>query len=93
MDIPDTLREKMELFRTHGRVHRYNNELFTEVAWQQVFVGQNLHPQSYHPLVDVQSEGSIADYMESVADVVAKCVNVMPDHAEYVKQYCPAPGM
>jgi len=93
MDIPDTLREKMELFRTHGRVHRYNNELFTEVAWQQVFVGQNLHPQSYHPLVDVQSEGGITDYMESVADVVAKCVDVMPDHAEYVKQYCPAPGM
>jgi tryptophan halogenase len=93
MDIPDTLRQKMELFRTHGRVHRFNNELFTEVAWQQVFVGQNLHPQSYHPLVDVQSEGGIADYMASVADVVAKCVDVMPDHAEYVKQYCPAPGM
>ncbi|WP_307721735.1 tryptophan 7-halogenase [Massilia horti] len=41
MEIPDTLRQKMELFRTHGRIHRYNNELFTEVAWLQVMTGQN----------------------------------------------------
>ncbi len=90
MEIPDTLREKMELFRTHGRIQRVNNELFTEVAWMQVFTGQNLHPQSYHPLVDVQSEGGIDEYLGSVAHVVEQCVNVMPDHAEYVRKYCPS---
>jgi tryptophan halogenase len=93
MEIPETLREKMDLYRTHGRIHRFNNELFTEVAWQQVFVGQNLHPQSYHPLVDAQDEAAIQDYMESVAHVVRECVNVMPDHAEYVKRYCPSDAM
>jgi tryptophan halogenase len=93
MEIPETLRQKMELFRTHGRIHRYNNELFTEVAWLQVMVGQNLHPQSYHPLVDVQNEEGIAEYMESIADVIGKCVDVMPSHAEYVARNCPAPRM
>jgi tryptophan halogenase len=93
MEIPETLREKMELYRTHGRIQRFNNELFTEVAWLQVFTGQNLHPQSYHPLVDVQDEAGIHDYMESVAHVVRECVNVMPDHAEYVKRYCPSDAM
>jgi tryptophan 7-halogenase len=93
MEIPETLREKMDLYRTHGRIQRVNNELFTEVAWMQVFAGQNLHPQSYHPLVDVQDEAGIQDYLESVAHVVRECVNVMPDHAEYVRRYCPADGM
>jgi tryptophan 7-halogenase len=93
MEIPATLREKMELYRTHGRIQRFNGELFTEVAWAQVFTGQNLHPESYHPLVDVQDEAAIHDYLESVAHVVRECVKVMPDHREYVKQYCPSDVM
>jgi tryptophan 7-halogenase len=93
MEIPETLRQKMDLFRTHGRIHRYNNELFTEVAWLQVFIGQNLHPQAYHPLVDVQNEGGIDEYMESIAHVIGKCVEVMPDHAEFIARNCKAPRM
>jgi tryptophan 7-halogenase len=93
MEVPETLRQKMDLFRTHGRIHRYNNELFTEVAWLQVFIGQNLHPQAYHPLVDVQNEGGIDEYMESIAHVIGKCVEVMPDHAEFIARNCKAPRM
>jgi len=88
MAIPETLRQKMELYRTHGRIHRYNNELFTEVAWLQVFEGQNLNPQSYHPLADVQDEAAIAEYMAGIAQVIGKCVDVMPSHADYVKHVC-----
>jgi len=92
MAIPDTLREKLDLFRSHGRIQRYNNELFTEVGWLQVLVGQNIHPQAYHPLVDVQSEEGIHDYMDSVADVVRQCVDFMPDHAAFIAGYCKAPA-
>jgi tryptophan halogenase len=91
MAIPDTLKHKMDLYRTHGRIHRFNSELFTEVAWLQVMEGQNLHPESYHPLVDVQDEAAIAEYMEGIADVIAKCVDVMPGHAEFVARTCAAP--
>ncbi|WP_075793094.1 tryptophan halogenase family protein [Massilia putida] len=93
MAIPDTLREKLDLYRSHGRIQRYNNELFTEVGWLQVLVGQNIHPQAYHPLVDVQTEEGIEDYMESVADVIRQCVDFMPSHAEFIAGYCKAPKM
>jgi len=85
MEIPETLRQKMELYRSHGRIFRYNNELFTEVAWLQVMEGQNLHPQGYHPLVDTQSEEGIAEYLDSIADVIGKCVDVMPSHNEFIE--------
>jgi tryptophan halogenase len=40
MEIPDTLREKMDLWRTRGRIVRIDNELFAEVGWLQVLEGQ-----------------------------------------------------
>ncbi|MFS2213862.1 tryptophan halogenase family protein [Telluria sp. Tellsp104] len=93
MEIPATLRDKIDLFRTHGRLRRVDSELFTEVGWLQVLVGQNIHPQAYHPLVDVQSEEDIRDYMEGVADVIRQCVDFMPDHAAFIDDYCKAPKM
>ena len=92
MEIPEPLRQKMELFATHGRVRRSSSELFSEVAWQQVMVGQNLLPQGYHPLADLQDEARIDAYLQSVAGVIAQCVDVMPDHAAFVAGYCAAPS-
>ena len=85
MDIPETLRQKMALFASHGRVRRVNGELFSEVAWQQVMAGQNLVPQGYHPLVDLQDEARIDQYLKSVADVIRQCVDVMPTHDEFIQ--------
>ena len=90
MAVPDSLREKLALYKARGRVVRVDNELFSEVGWLQVMQGQNLVPDGYHPLVDLQPEDNIHDYLESVREVIAKCVQVMPDHAAYVAQHCAA---
>ncbi len=90
MAVPDTLTHKMELYRSHGRLLRVDDELFAELAWLQVMQGQNLVPQGYHPLVDLQSEADTQAYLESVREVIAKCVGVMPDHAAYIANNCAA---
>jgi len=90
MEIPETLKQKMDLYRSKGRIVRWDNELFSEVAWLQVFEGQNLKSEAYHPLVDLQDEKDIVEYLESVREVIAKCVGVMPDHAEFVARNCAA---
>ena len=93
MAIPDSLRHKMDLYRSHGRVVRVDNELFSEVGWIQVFEGQNMPIEGYHPLADTQSEADVADYLESVRAVIAKCVDVMPSHDEYIAKMCAAKKM
>lgn len=90
MPIPDTLSHKMDLYRSHGRLLRLDDELFAEVAWLQVMQGQNLLPERYHPLADLQSEADTVEYLESVRGVIAKCVEVMPDHAAYIAKNCAA---
>jgi tryptophan 7-halogenase len=90
MEVPETLKQKMDLYRSRGRIFRFNDELFTENAWLQVFEGQNLQPDMYHPLVDLQSEADIEEYLDSVRGVIEKCVEIMPDHTEYVARTCAA---
>ncbi|MFT7773149.1 tryptophan halogenase family protein [Roseateles sp.] len=90
MEVPQSLAQKISLFESHGRIVRFNNELFSEVGWLQVMEGQNLVPRACHPLAGLKSEDATATYLESVREVIAKCVAVMPDHADYIAKHCAA---
>jgi tryptophan halogenase len=84
MDIPDTLRRKMDLYRAQGRVVRENNELFTEIGWQQVLHGQGVKPRGHHPLADLPGPDELRGFLDNIGNVIGKCVDVMPPHAQFV---------
>ncbi len=90
MPIPDTLAHKIELFKANGRVFRENAELFSEVSWVEVFLGQHVVPQGHHPLVDALPAEKITEFLDNVRGTIARCVEVMPTHAEFVAQHCAA---
>ena len=92
MEVPESLVQRMELYRRHGRIFREGLELFTPVGWLQVMHGQGLKPEGYHPLVDVYSETEVLDFLKSIETVIGKCVEVMPAHAAYIAQHCAAPA-
>lgn len=84
MDVPDTLRRKLDLYRAHGRVVRENNELFTGIAWQQVLHGQGVRPRAAHPLAGLLEEKDLEEYLGNIEKVVGKCVDVMPAHRDFI---------
>ena len=90
MPIPDTLAHKIELFKANGRVVRENAELFSEISWVEVFLGQRVTPRGYHPLVDAMPEEKIARFLDNVRSTIQRCVDVMPAHADFVAQHCAA---
>ncbi|MBV8124981.1 MAG: tryptophan 7-halogenase [Paucibacter sp.] len=92
MDIPDTLRAKMDLYQSSGRIYREASELFSHVSWLQVMHGQGLRPQAYHPMVDHLPDAVLRDFVGNVRNVIGSCVNAMPLHADFVRQHCAAPG-
>lgn len=49
MPIPDTLAEKIELFRATGHIAENENAPFAEPSWLAVLVGQGLLPNQVHP--------------------------------------------
>lgn len=90
MAVPDGLVRKMELFKTHGRTYREGYELFTEMGWLQVMLGQRLKPESYHPLADMLTEQQLHELLGNVKAIVNKAVGVMPLHGEFINGYAPA---
>jgi tryptophan halogenase len=90
MSIPETLQRKIDLFRANGRIFRENEELFAEESWLQVMIGQHIVPRSYDPLVDMLAPELIARYLADIETVIARCVDIMPLHREFIARNCAA---
>lgn len=85
-DIPPTesLREKIELFRSHGRILREETELFPVLSWLSVMVGQDIIPRRYDPLVDGLDPRRIELRLEELRTAVQDCVAAMPSHWDFI---------
>jgi tryptophan halogenase len=90
MAIPDTLAQKIELFRSHGRLFREHEELFTESSWVQVLLGQGVMPRSHHPMVDLLSQEELSGMVAGVRRVHEACAAAMPGHADFIAKHCAA---
>jgi tryptophan 7-halogenase len=88
MPIPDSLQQKIDLFASNGRVFRDGMELFSEISWVEVFIGQRITPRGYHPLVDTISEPRVVEFLANVRNTIQRCVDTMPTHAQYVAEQC-----
>jgi len=90
MEIPDSLRYRIELFKSHGRVTFSDRELFVESNWLSVMTGQNIWPHSYDPLVDVLSVEEIRDRLERTRILIRQTAEAMPRHEQFIAQNCRA---
>ncbi len=86
MEIPESLARKMRLFAQTGKVYREQDELFSEIAWQQVMIGQGLIPADYHPLVDALTEQQLNELMENLTVLINTTVNKLPTHEQFISQ-------
>lgn len=89
--VPDTLRHRMALFRETGRVTHRADELFTEIAWTQVMLGQGVKLQAYHPLADALPPDQLAEFLRLARSHAAQVAARMPSHQQYIAAHCAAP--
>ena len=82
--IPDTLRERLDLYRGYGRIFRREDELFSVVSWTSVFEGQNHHAAGPDPLTAGMPLDRIERTLTQQRQIIANAVEMMPPHAEYV---------
>lgn len=88
MDIPDSLQQKMQMFKQTGHIQHYKYGLFLEPSWLAVYIGQGVIPSSYDGRVDQMNSEHYIKAMHKIKSAVhAKCQQ-MPDHLEMIKQFC-----
>jgi tryptophan 7-halogenase len=90
MDIPDSLKHKMELFRRRARVITYKDGLFLEPSWLAVYFGQRVLPVDYDPRADAVKDAELTAWLAAMHQRIDKAVDQMPDHETFLAQYCPA---
>jgi tryptophan halogenase len=88
MDIPDSLKHRIELFKQTGRVFKNPTELFGENSWTQVMLGQGLMPEQYHPIVNMMSDEELKVFLDTIEERVAKQLQNMPKHNDFIQHYC-----
>ena len=84
MEIPKTLSDKIELYKSSGKIFRDHDDLFTEVAWQQVMIGQGLVAQDSHPLSNSLSQEQISDLLNSLKTIVDNNVIKLGTHQSFL---------
>ncbi|MCW0377581.1 Flavin-dependent tryptophan halogenase RebH [Xanthomonas sacchari] len=90
MPITPELQETLDLFRDSGRFYRNGEEMFAEISWVQVMVGQGILPRAYHPLVDQVPQADLERFMASVEQTIGHCADAMPPHQAFIDRYCAA---
>lgn len=85
MTLPDSLVEKLELFRERGVVARYREGMFLEPSWIAVYVGQNIVPDRWNPLSERIGTDELKQRLEAIAAACAQTASNMPDHDQFLR--------
>ena len=91
IEIPDTLHQRIELFRETGGVFPSLDELFDLRGWVQVMIGQGVMPKRWHPLADTIEESRLRHFLEMTEQAYVQEAARLPDHGAYVSRFAPMP--
>lgn len=86
MDLPETLKVKVDYFREHGRLLVEEADLFRESNWAQVLIGQGVLPQAPASLATLVDDNALADYMTNIRQIIASTVPKLPPHVTFIDQ-------
>lgn len=78
--IPDSLAERIALWRRTAHVAKYDQGLFLEASWIAVYLGQGIVPQAYDQRADLPDAAGLERAMSSLHRAIAHRVQAMPDH-------------
>ncbi len=90
MDIPDSLREKIALFKRRGLANFPDQTVFQEANWLAVMLGQGIDPEGYDPLAESVDFNLLCSNLERFRAFYAQISEQMPEHGRFLQNYCAA---
>jgi tryptophan halogenase len=90
MPIPEPLERKIELFRSRGHIPAYSEESYREPSWVAIFVGQDLLPRRWDPVIDTIDVDRLSKGLAHRRAQIRRIAETLPTHAEFIARYCAA---
>jgi tryptophan halogenase len=88
MQIPDSLAQRIELFRESGLAFQATDEMFRVESWMQVMLGQRLKPRGYHHMGRMLGPERLRKALDTLKGSIEGAVSRMPTHREFLQSYC-----
>lgn len=89
MPIPESLSNRINLFRETGRIFIGAEELFKVDSWTQVMMGQGIVPKQYHPLADLFDEAELFKFLTRFRAKIEHDAQNLPMLGDFLKAHCP----
>lgn len=86
MCVPDSLEERMELFKCGGHVQTDSYDLFGAESWLAVHLGQLNFPDCHTPLLDMQQTDA-RPKLARMQQALAQAGMAMPRHIDFLNRY------
>ena len=89
MEVPDSLNERFDLFRSSGRFFKHGAaELFAEESWVQVLLGQGFEMRA-DPVTQFVPDDALLGFLGDLEETIAEVAAGLPDHGEFVAHLSP----
>ena len=95
-ELPESLRRRIELFRSSAHVIVEGDGIFPVLSWVTVMLGQGIMPREYHPMVATSGAERNARMLFALSrrrKAIREVVSSMPAHGDFLARYCPAVGL
>lgn len=85
-DIPDSLSNKLALFKAQGRLMRNDLDLFALDSWYSVLVGMGITPSGNDPIADLSPSSQIEQMLTRRREGLASAVTQLPSHSDFINK-------
>ncbi len=89
MDIPDSLKFKIDHFKSYGRHIARDMDLFGQPSWLAVHIGQGNIPEAVDPLFDYRGIDG-REWLGKLRGAMAAEASRQPTHRQFIDAHCKA---
>ncbi len=87
LDLPETLNNKVSLFKVHGQLASYDEEVFNEGHQASTFIGLGMWPDGHDPFLDAFDLEELKQRFNYMRAAIREAVINMPGHRQYLENY------
>lgn len=92
MAVPDTLQQKMELYKSRGYLLNHSPETFEPDSWISIYMGLRYGAQDYDRRADAIELGALKQQLKQIRDSIHNAARQPMSHADFIARHCPSLG-
>ncbi len=90
IELPDTLKHKLELYRHRGHIVQHELESFEAPSWLSIYDGMGLRPRHFDPRASELPLAAKRDYLKQLRHTIDDNASKAMSHADFIARHCAA---